>query len=313
MELFSGKICIFLFLIYFILQWRRDCQKSRQWRDPMENDQKNRCVKLLYEWNPFLANLDIKVVRAGIAENFHRWPFRQGLTEDIYYRLYLAVSGSFRLEYSKGSCVIEPGNLYLIPCDTLLKYEGIVPCTHYWIHFISDHLKTIPILNAPIRIPLQDAEAVQKKMQMILKRMENCSDFGSAVFIRNSTLELLIPFLKELSRRLPDAGSYEEYAKILNYIDSNLHRDFTISELNAFSKLNSADFSASFRRIFGLPPKQYVSMRRMDRAKHMLLETALPIKEIARRCGYQDEYFFHRIFKKYTGNPPARYRKYSIY
>ena len=38
-----------------------------------------------------------------------------------------------------------------------------------------------------------------------------------------------------------------------------------------------------------------------------------PIKEIASQCGYQDELFFHRIFRKYTKCPPAYYRKYFVF
>lgn len=270
-------------------------------------------IDFSFAWNQFLADLDVKIVKAGFAENYRQWPFKQGLTDDIFYRIYLAVSGSFRLIHSKGVCVVEPGNLYLIPCDVLLKYEGITPCTHYWIHFVSNQLKTIPLLNEPVRIPLKETESVQKKMQQIMKSMKNCPDFKSAVFVKNSVTELLVPFLDDLAGKFPGSESVADYTKILNYIDTNLHRDFTISELNAFTRLRRAEFSASFRKVFGLPPKQYISMRRLNRAKYLLLETDLPIKEIARQCGYQDEFFFHRIFKKYTKFPPARFRKYSVY
>ena len=270
-------------------------------------------VKSNFTWNQFLANLDVKIVKAGFSGNVRKWSFRDGLSEEVFYRIYLADSGSFRLIHSKGVCVVEPGYLYLIPCDVLLKYEGISPCTHYWIHFVSNQLKTIPLLNEPVRILLKETGSVQKKIQQILKNMKNCSDFKSAVFVKNSVTELLVPFLDDLAGKLPEAESVADYTKILNYIDTNLHRDFSISELNAFTRLRRAEFSASFRKVFGLPPKQYITIRRLNRAKYLLLETDLPIKEIARQCGYQDEFFFHRIFKRYTKIPPARYRKYSVY
>ena len=278
----------------------------------MGTEQKNSCFRLKDDWNQ-LADIDIKVVRIGFAEDFLKWPFEHGCSEDEFYRLYFAVSGSFRIIYPAGSCVIEPGSLYLFPCNTLLKYEGIAPCTHYWIHFASNRLKTIPRFNDPMRHPLEKNEPVEKKMRMVLKRIRDCSDLTSAVFIRNSILELLVPFLEELSGKLPEKGMYEEYARILNYIDTNLHRNFPISELNVFSKLGKDEFSADFRRVFGLPPKQYITMRRINRAQYLLRETDLPIKEIASQCGYQDEFFFHRIFRKYTNFPPAYYRKYFVF
>ena len=278
----------------------------------MAAEQKNIFFKPKDEWNQ-LADIDIKVVRIGFAEDFLKWQFEHGFSEEVFYRLYFAVHGSFRIIYPGGVCMIEPGNFYLIPCDMLMKYEGITPCTHYWIHFASNKLKTIPHFSEPVRLPLHKREPVEKKMRMILKRIRDCYDLRSAVFIRNSILELLVPFLEELSGKLPEKGMYEEYARILNYIDTNLHRNFPVSELNVFSKLGKDEFSADFRRVFGLPPKQYITMRRMNRAQYLLRETDLPIKEIASQCGYRDEFFFHRIFRKYTKSPPAYYRKHFVF
>lgn len=46
----------------------------------------------------------------------------------------------------------------------------------------------------------------------------------------------------------------------------------------------------------------------MNQAKHRLIDTDEPIKEIARQCGYRDPYFFSKDFKKLTGLPPTDYR-----
>ena len=122
---------------------------------------KNSCVEMTgFQWNHFLANLDIMAVKAGYAENYSQWKFKHGFSEEVFYRLYYVVSGSFRLFFPSGSTVVEPGYFYLIPCDMLLKYEGIEPCNHYWIHFVSNQLKTIPFLDAPLRIPLAEPEPV---------------------------------------------------------------------------------------------------------------------------------------------------------
>lgn len=279
----------------------------------MEAEKREHADTPNFRWNHFLANLDLLIVKAGYAENIRKWSFKQDLTVNVFYRLYLAVSGSFRLQYLSGECVVEPGYLYLIPCDMLLKYIGITPCTHHWIHFVSNQMKTIPFLKTPLRIQINEIEPVREKMRMIMMYMKRCSDFESAVFIKNSLTELLIPFLKKLPENLQGENSLTDFNIILNYIDQNLHRNFKISELGSITNLRRAEISAAFRRIYGLPLKQYVSMRRLNRAKHLLLETNIPIKEIARQCSYQDDFFFNKIFKKYMGVPPAHYRKKSVY
>lgn len=74
------------------------------------------------------------------------------------------------------------------------------------------------------------------------------------------------------------------------------------------TSLSGPEFSAQFRRTMGVPPKQYLSIRRISKAKMLLLRTQDPIKEIALRTGFENEFFFFRIFKKYTGLTPTQYR-----
>lgn len=266
-----------------------------------------------FAWNQFLAELDVKAIKSGLGYNIDTWSSLRDFSGDIFYRLYLPLTGKFRLVYPEGSCLVEPEHLYLIPCTTPLKYEGIEPCTHYWIHFISNQLQTLPMLSYPLGVPLDDPEAVRGKIETVFARMRACSTFADAVLIKNTVTELLVPFLDKMAEHLPDRIAVSEFTKVVNYIDLQLNRDIEVSELSSILRMRRAEFSSAFRRTFGVPPKQYISIRRLFRAKLLLLETSLPIKEIAEQCGYSDEFFFHRIFKKYIGIPPAKYRKYTVY
>ncbi len=68
-----------------------------------------------------------------------------------------------------------------------------------------------------------------------------------------------------------------------------------------------------FRRLFkalsGLPPVQFHIRCRMCMASELLFKTDLPIKEISRACGMENEYYFSRLFRKQFHTAPGRYRK----
>ena len=49
-------------------------------------------------------------------------------------------------------------------------------------------------------------------------------------------------------------------------------------------------------------------MSQMELAQKLLAQKELPVKEIAGRCGYSDQFYFSRIFKKQTGLSPKEYR-----
>jgi transcriptional regulator GlxA family with amidase domain len=63
-----------------------------------------------------------------------------------------------------------------------------------------------------------------------------------------------------------------------------------------------------FKRSYGIAPLHFVTQKRMERAKELLRTTSLPFKEISARCGYDDPYYFSRIFKKNEHVSPRRFR-----
>ena len=277
------------------------------------SERKNDACQNKFLWFQFIAELDVKPVKCGLAYEISSWPKTIGLSGETFYRLYLPLSGKFQIIHPDGAILIEPGQLYLLPCNMPLKNEGIEPCTHYWIHFVSKQLQTIPMLNHPLSVRLARLDSVREKMQNVLMWMKSCASFAEAIALKNAVTELLVPFLEKLSGPMPNAATLSRFMKIVDYIDLRLDREIEVAELNALAGMSRAEFSATFRQVFGVPPKQYISLRRLLRARQLLLETPLPIKEIATQCGYHDEFFFHRMFKKYMKTTPAKYRKYFIY
>jgi AraC-like DNA-binding protein len=68
-----------------------------------------------------------------------------------------------------------------------------------------------------------------------------------------------------------------------------------------------------FRRTFthhtGLSPHQYRLQLKMGRARTLLSETALTVKEVAFRCGFESEQYFCRLFRRKTGVAPGEWRR----
>ncbi len=68
-------------------------------------------------------------------------------------------------------------------------------------------------------------------------------------------------------------------------------------------------FCRVFQRQFGCPPQHYLLQRRIDRARQLLLESDLNMRQVAQALGYRDVYFFTRQFKALVGQPPAAFRR----
>ena len=64
-----------------------------------------------------------------------------------------------------------------------------------------------------------------------------------------------------------------------------------------------------FKRETGETPNAYITKRKLEKAELSLVTTAMPVKSIADILGYDDYSYFNRLFKKYAGVTPQKYRE----
>lgn len=92
-----------------------------------------------------------------------------------------------------------------------------------------------------------------------------------------------------------------------------IHRDparrWSVDELAGAAGLSRTVFARRFSSLLGQTPLAYLTSWRMQLARQMLLETRLPIIEVAMRSGYQSEASFSRIFRREFARPPAEFRR----
>lgn len=76
-------------------------------------------------------------------------------------------------------------------------------------------------------------------------------------------------------------------------------------------KIGYDSFRKRFTAITGLPPTRFQMLRRIEQACTLLREGELPIKEIAERTGFADEFHFSKRFRQIVGQPPGRFREHT--
>ena len=88
-------------------------------------------------------------------------------------------------------------------------------------------------------------------------------------------------------------------------IEQNIAMEKVAEELN----VSYAWFRKAFKAYTGIAPHQYLIQLRIEKAKMLLADYGLPIKEIASRLNFESSFYFSRIFKEKTGESPELYRK----
>ncbi len=97
-------------------------------------------------------------------------------------------------------------------------------------------------------------------------------------------------------------------ADVLDELNTRVARRTTLDELAERSGFSGQHLNRVFRTVLGVTPLQYLARLRMERAAAMLTDHQLTIGAVAREVGYDDPYYFSRVFKQHFGRSPRDYR-----
>ena len=109
-------------------------------------------------------------------------------------------------------------------------------------------------------------------------------------------------------KRLQSAAA-NRVAVSLNFMKAHLNQPIRISTLCALVGLSPSRFFELFKSATGETPLNWLIQTRMRRAGELLEETTLQIKQVAVQVGYEDQFYFSRLFKAVHGISPSGYRK----
>ncbi|MEZ4367448.1 MAG: AraC family transcriptional regulator [Kofleriaceae bacterium] len=97
---------------------------------------------------------------------------------------------------------------------------------------------------------------------------------------------------------------------VLTHIDAHLGEEVTVDALALVARSSKFHFARQFTALYGVPPRRYVQLRRLQRAGEALaFRPWLSVLEIATTCGYEGPEAFARAFKQLTGQSPSAFRR----
>jgi len=101
------------------------------------------------------------------------------------------------------------------------------------------------------------------------------------------------------------------FRDVINYMDTHYKENPSLQDLAKKAGMAPEYFHRQFRVIFDTTPYEYMLRRRMNMAQHLIRKTGLSIKEIAQQCGYDNPFYFSRVFTKWLKVSPSEYREHG--
>jgi AraC-like DNA-binding protein len=108
---------------------------------------------------------------------------------------------------------------------------------------------------------------------------------------------------------MPPALLERHLLRARDLVDSRYAEPLDLRRLAREAHVSPRHFSRSFRRVFGETPYQYLLTRRLERARHLLRTTEMPVAEICLEVGFTSVGSFTTTFRRHVGVSPTTFRK----
>ena len=243
---------------------------------------------------------------------FHHLKRKEGCSQ--YILIYCTDGkGWFSIEGKKN--LVYANQFFIIPKGVAHSYGSSDndPWSIYWVHFSGEQASMFfeNISNVNLIIPSKISR-IDDRIQLfeeIIQNLEMGYSFENLQYANICLLQFLASF-KYISqfrqiRRIREKDLIED---VVYYMKEFINEKITLKEIASEKGLSPSQFSLVFRRKTGRSPMNYLIHLRIQKACQYLDNTELRIKEIALRVGYDDPYYFSRVFKNVMGTSPGKYR-----
>lgn len=211
--------------------------------------------------------------------------------------LLLVYEGTLRFSENGRAQEVCAGEYYIQKKNSEQSGETVSDAPKYlYVHFDAEWT------DAPDALP-QRGSFHYATLSELMDRIDTASH-GNSLYSEKQYL--LLKLLLSLYIK-PKSESVAQ--KISEYIEENIDRELSLSDLCNVFHYSKNYIIRIFRKEFGMPPFEYINELKIKRSMYLLETTSRPIEEIARECGYSNYSYFYRSFVKRTGTSPIQWRR----
>lgn len=235
---------------------------------------------------------------------------------DAYIFIYCIDGEGWLIAKDQPKTLIRKNTLVVIPASVPHIYGASEtdPWSIYWFHLkgteveqlvrhfdISNHTLYVPPLQAT-RI----AHLFNECYETLLYKGYSLKHY---LYVSLSMRHLLGMFLLLQSETQQDGKQNKAVDSAIQYMLEHIQSSITLSELAEHVGLSKPHFIHLFKRVTGYSPIDYCLHLKIQRSCLYLELTMTSVKEVCQRVGFQDPYYFSRLFHKIMGQSPTAYRQ----
>jgi AraC family transcriptional regulator, exoenzyme S synthesis regulatory protein ExsA len=240
-----------------------------------------------------------------------------------YHYVYYALSGKKKLRTIEGEVMLTPGSIVFIKKGACIIEQFfrepfcivvfIIPDS-FIVSFLNEYMPGETSVNQSSRliIPVFDDTRLANFYQSIIPYFATKDEVPEAI-LELKFKELLLSILhnpdnEELRNFFLHLRS-QSYSAIHEIMEANYAYNLTIENYAKLTNRSVSSFKRDFQALYNTTPGRWLMEKKLDRAKHLLLQTDISIGNVAFESGFENTAHFSRLFKQKTQLTPMEYRK----
>jgi AraC-like DNA-binding protein/ligand-binding sensor protein len=165
-------------------------------------------------------------------------------------------------------------------------------------------IELVVLLSRSASGPGSAEEDILKTTNQYLLRIQEAQTIEELIDV----LHIIVEYMADQFFSFQGVRHAAALRKAERYIRGNYTRKISLQEIANVSGLSAPYFSTIFREEMGENLSAYLNRLRVEKAGRLLTETDKSLSEISGSCGFEDQSWFSKIFKNYTGMSPGKYR-----
>jgi AraC-like DNA-binding protein len=219
-----------------------------------------------------------------------------------------ATRGAARVTAAGSSVVVRPGTVAHVAADEDAQVEPLngEAVSYIYITYVAGHHA-----GAAQPAPFDVTWSFEPdNCDELVERARGLLELGEQPDLESRLNQIIgaTAFIKGLFAEPRTQDAPEGLRRARAHIDAHYADPLTLEQLGSIAGLSPKRFSERFQQVYGQRPMSYIITRRVEHAQELLTSNML-VRDVAHLVGYDDQFYFSRIYKKYTGESPEAARR----
>ena len=226
------------------------------------------------------------------------------------------LGGAGAVEFDGRRHELGEGDLILLPPGEAHLYEAdlLAPWSLFWFHFVGLRAADwVEALGWSRELPVLHVPGVEPMMEVFEDVYRHTLHGYPDADVLALTTEFGRLFgvvrMRLRARDLRARQTEDRILEVLRLLREEPQRRWTVAQMARLARLSTPHFTELFRLQTGSPPLTFLIRLRLQLACSILEREEITIEETSRRVGYEDAYYFSRLFRKHLGVAPSRFRE----